>query len=324
MGGAQAVMLKREESIDFLIFFKPFKWQIWLTFALVWIVYASILTFISFLSMKTANSTKPKEDFTFWESLCYFSLGSVQMGVDKHPVSTGGKVLKQWWSFFCLIFVATYTANLAAIFSENSLSKPLKSIDEIIHSDYNVSGFDIYEEDIKSLDNCILNKLIKRGRVQFINITHCGWRKGPMERLMAGDVWVDFDANIEWLKGHIPEKHRLYTLDGYFSYVSYGFAMRNGWRHQSKVRELLERFSRSGVIDQIVRKYKRDWSAINETKTGKSLRFDSYAGVFCCVFFAGLIAVIISIIDYFYDKSKKRRGWVDKAWLIDAKISQIY
>ena len=83
-------------------------------FILAWIFYGGALFFISHLSKKMAPaSNRIEEEFTFLQGLWYFSGISLQFGSDKQPKSVSGKTLQAFWSFFTLILVATYTANLA-------------------------------------------------------------------------------------------------------------------------------------------------------------------------------------------------------------------
>ena len=305
MGGTRAVMLYADEKVDLLIFFKPFTWPTWVTFFGLWFLYAVVLTAISLLSKRGADfsPTRPREDFTFWQSLSYFSVASLQLGPDKQPVSIGGKFLRQWWSFFCLIFVATYTANLAAIFSETSPSKPIKSIDNIIDSDFNISAFKTYESDFVEANNKILNELMRNNRIQFINMTEKGWSSAIKKALQSGHIWLDYDAHMEWFK-KMNEDLTMYTLDGYFSVFSYGFAMRRNWTHLVQVRKLIRKFSGEGVIDQIKRKYQ---VSRDEKKGIRSLQFTSFVGVFCFVFSAAIVGLLVSLIDFLLQKRKIRR-----------------
>ena len=53
-------------------------------------------------------------------------------GVERFCPTFAGKILQNAFSIWMLIAVSSYTANLAAIFSEDAQEKPLESIDQIL------------------------------------------------------------------------------------------------------------------------------------------------------------------------------------------------
>ena len=225
-------MLKRQSKPGFFLFIAPFHWQIWVALFCLWFYYASILAFISNLSKRGKRSTNLRENFTFWESLQHFSVASLQFGPYKQTVSTGGKILQQCWSILCLIFVATYTANMAAIVSKNLYSKPLQSIDDIVLSNHSVYAHVRYQQLLKDVNNSIINDLIKSGRIEYLNISLSGnWAEKFGETLRSGGMWFMRSSVVEWLKRTIKDGDRLYALDGYFSHVSHGFVMKKHWQH---------------------------------------------------------------------------------------------
>ena len=125
---------------DPFIFLGPFSMGTWLAGVSLWLFYGVVLWFISQMSKKMSReeSSSAEKEFTLRQALQYFSIGSLQFGPDVQLRSTGGKILQNFWSFFTLIFVATYTANLAAIFSQEAYSRPLSSIEDIPHSNYTI------------------------------------------------------------------------------------------------------------------------------------------------------------------------------------------
>ena len=300
------MMMEKQESPDFFLFLKPFKWQIWIALCFLWFFYATVLTMISIVDRKMRVSTRPKENFTFGESLQYFSMASVQLGTDKQPVSMGGKVLQQSWSMLCLIFVATYTANMAAIFSKISYTKPLKSIDEILKTNHSVYSHASYVHGFKSVNNRIINDLLRKERIEFKNFSQSSdWVPEFSKSLKDGGIWLVSSSITGWLKSKAEEGDRIYTLDGYFSRFPYSFAMKKNWQHVERVNDLLTRYGQSGVIDQIERKYKSQ-RFLNDNKDdgGESVSFFSFLGFFAIVFIVGLVALSITAIDYLCEKRR--------------------
>ena len=138
-------MLHPQAEVNHLSFLRPFKWKLWASFLCLWLFFSLNLTLISYLSRRKSsnkNEKKPnngkeeeeekeddeEENFSFLESVWYFSLVGIQMGMDQHPKSPSGRILIFAWSAFTLIIVATYTANLAAFFTMEAYHRPLRSI----------------------------------------------------------------------------------------------------------------------------------------------------------------------------------------------------
>ena len=301
-------MMKHDEDFNFEIFFKPFHWKIWLTFHFLFLSYAFSLYFISILHKRSADSSRPRESFSLTESFSYFSLASLQLGPDKHPISTGGKVLQQSWSAFLLILVATYTANLAAILSEKNYIYPLKSIDEISNSNRKVGAFFRYKSQMESMENPILNELLSKERIEFFPFTP-GNHNQDMENfkrgLESGYVWIENDANIGWFRKNLSLSS--YTLDGYFSSFNYGFALRKDWKHNDNITNLFTKYSRNGLIDQITRKYKDDRFSKGDSAASKSLQLGTFSGMFLLMFSTSIVAISLTVLDLCWANRKKKK-----------------
>ena len=306
MDGIQAMMLKQRRGLDFGLFMKPFHWQVWLVFNLLWIFYSLNLTCVSILSKKldpSGSSQQPREEFTLQESLAYFSLASVQFGPDRHPVSMSGKLLQQYWSLLLLIIIATYTANLAAIFSEESTIKPLLSIDNIQASSYNVCTGMQYRKVLPDYNNSVLNDLLKEKRLKYFNFTmKPNWTKIVSKSLQSKCVWVVPNADVDLIMRKLEVKDLVYALDGYFNRIPQGFAMRKDWEHAENVSKLILKYTHSGVVEQITRKYGNSHQEHVDKETVQSIEIGSFAGVFCLVFAAGLVALGMSVITFYRKK----------------------
>ena len=138
MGGVQASMLKEPNQFgrDSLIF-HPFTWQVWIAFCTLWFFYSFILYSTTSLGRKmtseiTKNSSNSRsiqreEKVSLIQSLYHFSLGAVHFGVERNlEQMLSSKILHFFWSFLMMILVSSYTANLAAVFSENEYEKPVQ------------------------------------------------------------------------------------------------------------------------------------------------------------------------------------------------------
>jgi glutamate receptor, ionotropic, invertebrate len=72
-----------------------------------------------------------KKDFTLINSF-WFIFGSLyRQSVHIQPNSTSIKLISCIWSFFCLILVISYKANLAAFLTSKRLNEPIENIEQL-------------------------------------------------------------------------------------------------------------------------------------------------------------------------------------------------
>ena len=55
----------------------------------------------------------------------------MQQGSDVAPISLSNRLLCGMWYFFTLIMIASYTANLAAFLTVETLDKPIESAEDL-------------------------------------------------------------------------------------------------------------------------------------------------------------------------------------------------
>ena len=67
-----------------------------------------------------------------YELIYRFTIGSLmQQGSDVAPISLSTRLLAGLWFFFALIMIASYTANLAAFLTVETLDKPIESVEDL-------------------------------------------------------------------------------------------------------------------------------------------------------------------------------------------------
>ena len=72
-----------------------------------------------------------ENQFTLANSF-WFTIGSLmQQGSDVAPISLSTRLIAGMWFFFALIMIASYTANLAAFLTVETLDKPIESADDL-------------------------------------------------------------------------------------------------------------------------------------------------------------------------------------------------
>ncbi|GLV43975.1 Kainate-type ionotropic glutamate receptor subunit 1D [Carabus blaptoides fortunei] len=124
-------------------FLSPFSKAIWYYLGCSYVGVSLMLFIMARLSPAEWTNRFPCVDepvflenqFSF-RNCFWFTLGSLmQQGSELAPIATSTRMVAGIWWFFILIMVSTYTANLAAFLTVESLSSPFKSIEELANQD---------------------------------------------------------------------------------------------------------------------------------------------------------------------------------------------
>ena len=311
MGGYQAAMLQDHDTYSgYFLFLTPFTWQIWTAFFSMWIFYACILFFMSQLNQKADSSagvTNCEDKFSFFQCIRHFSLGTLHYGVERYPPMVSGKVLQCFWSMLMLILVSIYTANLAAILSENSDENPLCSINEIVRSGRKVYASKDEEYIFREMQNPLIDQMLKTNQVNFEWQIDYGNRTETVDVIMSslkdGSIWISLDATIEEIAKEVTN---LYRLEGYFSQTGFSFAMRKNWKWTNQLKKRFVHFSHSGYFDQLNRQYDHSESGVKNQKKKEEIPFKSLAGVFGITLLGGICTALFQIVYSCVNKRRKR------------------
>ena len=311
MGGLRASMPMRKSFDAGIIQWRPYSWQIWTSFFCLWLFYSLSLYITSSLSRRLGqkSSQHEEEDFTLFQCIWYFSIVPCHFGVEKNVKSVSGKILQYFWSMFLLIFLATYTAFLAAAFSEKDYIKPILSIEDIPSSNYNLCTYDHMEDQIsdKRHRNPILTRMLNDGRINF-SLESTEYEKKfaeDAERVYNdGCMYLGDDNLYSWLQDRIPSK-KLYKIEGYFSRDNYAFAMKENWTYAPNVTEIFNGYGKSGYFDYIYRKHASGkLSGSAEQQGVKKIEMDDVYPIFTSTFGAALVSIIVSVTNYFIQVRK--------------------
>ncbi|XP_021345787.1 glutamate receptor 4-like [Mizuhopecten yessoensis] len=121
--GVNMLIKKPKEAKNIFQFMEPFSLFLWLA-----IVGASIIVSIILFVL---DYTNPERQFTVKETL-WFSIGTLLMrGTDFSPRPTSQRIITAGFTFFVLITVTTYTANMAAFLTTTNLEQPVTSLEEL-------------------------------------------------------------------------------------------------------------------------------------------------------------------------------------------------
>lgn len=136
---------KAVQEVDYLQFMNPFENEVWFC-TIATIVVISIAVFVinyySPYGHKREDGHGTSEEFNYFNSLWFSVACMLQQGGDNTPRSLSGRILAGCYWFCILIWVSTYTANLAAFFTVKNTEHPISSLDDIVKTSYQVGVLD--------------------------------------------------------------------------------------------------------------------------------------------------------------------------------------
>ncbi|KAL7304917.1 hypothetical protein TKK_0002715 [Trichogramma kaykai] len=124
-------------------FLLPFSAKVWLYLIGVYVVMSALFFTTGRMCPDEWNNNNPcienpeslENQFTIKNSL-WFTLGAImQQGSEIAPIGNSTRMLAGCWYFFCLIMVSSYTANLAAFLTVETVERPIKNADDLANQD---------------------------------------------------------------------------------------------------------------------------------------------------------------------------------------------
>ncbi|XP_020619404.1 glutamate receptor 4-like [Orbicella faveolata] len=144
----EEMLLKKTSStakIDYLQFLTPFETYVWFAILTSLMVISITLFTINYFSpyrYKDDTDKATSEEFSFFNGVWFALASLLQQGTNNTPRNLPGRILAGCYWFCILIWVSTYTANLAAFFSVKNTVSPINNLEDIVESSYQVGVYD--------------------------------------------------------------------------------------------------------------------------------------------------------------------------------------
>ncbi|CAH3162263.1 unnamed protein product, partial [Pocillopora meandrina] len=130
------------ETTDLLQFMDPFENGVWIaTLGVVALISIAVfaVNYFSPYGYKDENGRGTSEEFNFFNSVWFSLACMLQQGGDNTPRNLSGRILTGCYWFCILIWVSTYTANLAAFLTVKNAAQPINSLNDILKTSYKVA-----------------------------------------------------------------------------------------------------------------------------------------------------------------------------------------
>jgi ABC-type amino acid transport substrate-binding protein len=307
----------RSAPPSLLAFLDPFTTDVYIYTLLVFVLVTLIIYVLARFSPnqweEPPNCVKDPEEYenqyTFLNSF-WFTLGALmQQGSDVAPIALCVRFAAGMWFFFALIMIASYTANLAAFLTVETLERPIESVEDLANQNeiwYGaVNGGSTSKFFLKS-ENDVYQRLN-----QFMTGVHTG------EVMMdSNDDGVDKvegskgkyaffmeSASIEYL---VERRCNLSQVGGLLDSKGYGIATRHGTPYKPLLDWGILQLQEGGVLHRLKVKWwkqKRGGGACAGRGGGggvSPLGLGNVAGVFLVTMAGCTIAAIFAVLEFLY------------------------
>merc|ERR1719282_1629427 len=271
------------------------------------------------------DPTELTNQYNFLNSF-WFILGAfMQQGSDVCPESLSVRFCAGMWFFFALIMIASYTANLAAFLTVETLERPIESVEDLANQNeiwYGaVSGGSTAGFFAKS-DNDVYQRLH-----MFMSGIHqsevmMGSNTEGVEKIEESDGMYAFfmeSAAIEYL---VERRCKLSQVGGLLDSKGYGIATSKGTPYKDYLDHAILKLMEGGVLHKLKIKWwkqKRGGGACQASGGGggvSPLGLSNVAGVFLVTLAGCGCAVIFAIIEFLIGTRKSAQdagiSWLEE------------
>ncbi|XP_071100434.1 glutamate receptor 2-like [Haliotis cracherodii] len=297
--GINILIYKPQEEYNIFQFLFPFSLYLWLA-----IIGASI--FVSFV-LFLLDYTNPNRKFTPKETLWYAVGTLLKRGTDFSPKPVSQRILSAGFTFFVLITVSSYTANMAAFLTTKSLEKTINSFDDLSES----------EQAICTVDKSATMKFFEKG--------HSPVYKRIWDTIVAVDGLV---PNASSGRDRVMNKECAFIFDFLINEYSeykkcctkavavpilmqeHGIGMAQGAPFKTKLNIALLKLKESGQINQLKKKWwddKRQCNVASDRANRAQFGLTHTAGVFILALFGLVFSVAFFLFKKFYLRRKLKK-----------------
>ncbi|XP_067047695.1 glutamate receptor 2-like [Acropora muricata] len=309
------ILLKRrssdEDNTFDTQFLQPFHSDVWFA-TLVTLVGISVLTFaLNYFSpygYKDKNGQGTSEDFSFINSVWFTWSCMLQQGAETQPRNLSGRILAGCYWFFILVWVSTYTANLAAFFTVKNTQQGIKNLEDVLRSSYKIgirdksSTRDFFEASEFDQHRKIWHR-IQTGNNKFKSTPQAiQWVREMEESLFI------FDGPILRYTAKQPPCD-LVSVPGLSTAKGYGLAFQAGSPNVSEFSLAILRLNEQGFLEKLRRKWWDDKNNCPVEQTTKLTRIslNSMVEVYIVLGVGMLVAFSIMIGEILWNRRQKRK-----------------
>jgi len=320
----------RPAAPSLIAFLDPFTTDVYIYTMLVFVLTSVMLYVLArFSPNQWEEPSDPNEEYTncftmlgsFW-----FTLGAfLGQGSDLTCISINIRFAACFWFFFALIMIASYTANLAAFLTVETLERPIESAEDLANQNEiwygavnggSTAGFfaksenDVYKRLSMFMSGIHQSEVMLGGNMEGV------------EKVEESDGKYAFfmeSASIQYLT---ERRCKLSQVGGLLDSKGYGIATKKGTPYKDLLDNAILKLLEGGTLHKLRIKWwkqKRGGGACQSKGGGggvSPLGLSSVAGVFLVTMIGCGIATVFAIIEFLYGtrQAAKEAGvsWVEE------------
>ena len=247
-------------------------------------------------------------------SLWFLYTTAMQQGPDVIP-SLSGKVLVAGWFFFCLVMIATYTANLAAFLTVKSFEDTIQSVDdlaaqtEIIYGTVNDSSVIEFFRNSPIEIHKTMYKFMKNSDDALVNTVEEAYDRVHY-RTKGNYVFIWDEPILDYIASHDPCKSQVVGRS--FNSQGYGIAMPKGMPYARNFTLGILKMRESAEVDKLRAKWLHSKQCsssgtIKDLTEAEEVEITDLLGVFVILGVTVGASLLIALLELLWWRRKKQR-----------------
>ena len=293
------------DKIDLLAYMRPFKRDLWLLL-LGCTIYAGVV--VCCLERQENDALKNRSISSLFFMGVWYAIGVIiGYGVDFHVRTAAGRLLTAGLYIVSIVFVATYTANLASYLTISKSQDSVSGVDDIRNGKLTFNRIGIRVG--TSMEDYYLRQ-ISGGNRNFYPIRSL---QQQFTSLLNGTVDATFmDSGIaEYVTNNIYCNLTIIGAD--FDKAAFGIVMPKQWIHVQDVDVAILSLRESGALDNLRKKWFSSQICPDTYVIPSALGIESLAGLFLTFAVISILAVLLflwrtrdTIKDYLLQAAHRR------------------
>jgi len=307
----------RSAPPSLLAFLDPFTTDVYIYTLLVFVLVTLIIYVLARFSPnqweEPPNCVKDPEEYenqyTFLNSF-WFTLGALmQQGSDVAPIALCVRFAAGMWFFFALIMIASYTANLAAFLTVETLERPIESVEDLagqneigygaVNGGSTSKFFAKSSNDVYQRINAFMTGV--HADEMMMDSNDDGVEK--VEESAGKYAFFMESASIEYL---VERRCKLAQVGGLLDSKGYGIATKHGTPYKPLLDWGILQLQEGGTLHRLKVKWwkqKRGGGACAGAGSGggvSPLGLGNVAGVFLVTMMGCAIAAVFAVLEFLY------------------------
>ncbi|XP_058983025.1 glutamate receptor ionotropic, kainate 2 isoform X2 [Musca domestica] len=292
-------------------FMSPFSGDVWLWLGIAYVMVALSMFVLGRISPPEWDNPYPcveeptelENQFTFINCFWYAMGTLLQQGSELAAKGFSTRAVASFWSFFTLILVSSYTANLAAFLTIESLSTPIENVEDLAANKGGVNygaklggSTSTFFKDAKYPTYQKMNEFMT-SHPEYMTSTNA---EGVERVEKENYAFLMESTTIEYIT---ERRCSLTQVGSLLDEKGYGIAMRKNWPYRNILSQAVLELQEQGVLAKMKTKWWKEKRGGGACAAGTSesgavaLEFSNLGGVFLVTIVGCVFGIFVSILE---------------------------